>query len=51
MAKYQMNCDDHFMVQSDSKDEVINMAAMHIMTMHPKEKLSKNDVAMKVEKM
>ena len=47
---YKLDCDDGFHVHSKSKDEVVNMTLMHVGTMHPKEKMSRNDVMMKVMK-
>ena len=41
--------DDGFMVKSENKEEVINLAAMHFMTMHPKEKINRSYVAKMVK--
>ncbi len=47
--KYEMTCDDGFMVQSSSKDEVAGMAGWHIMMNHPKESLTMSDMMKKVK--
>jgi hypothetical protein len=47
--KYEMSCDDGFMVQSKSKDEAASMAAWHIMMNHPKERMSMSDVMKNVK--
>jgi predicted small metal-binding protein len=49
--EYEIDCDDGFRVHSKSKDEVANMGAMHVMTMHPTMKVSGEDIMKKVKKM
>lgn len=34
MAKYSLDCDDNFKVESDDKDEVIKMGRMHVKEKH-----------------
>ena len=48
--EYEMMCDDGFRVLSKDKKEVANMAAMHVMTMHPKERISAQDMMKMVKK-
>lgn len=47
--KYEMDCDDGFMVQSGKKEEVAGMIAWHVMMNHPEMKMSMNDAMKKVK--
>jgi len=38
--RYIMACDDGFVVESESKDEASSLGAMHVLIMHPTEKIS-----------
>ena len=49
--EYKMDCDDGFSVHSKNKDEVVNMGAMHVITMHPDEKLSRQEVTKMIKSM
>jgi predicted small metal-binding protein len=48
-TKYESDCDDGFMVQSTSKDEVAGMIGWHVMMQHPNMKMSMEDAMKKVK--
>jgi predicted small metal-binding protein len=49
--EYEMDCDDGFRIHSKNRDEVVNMGAMHVMTMHPTMKISSEEIMKKIKKM
>lgn len=48
---YSMSCDDGFSVHSHNKAEVVMHGLVHIKTMHPKMRVTKNEMANMVESM
>jgi hypothetical protein len=47
--EFQMTCEDGYMIKSKSKEEVAGMGAWHVMMMHPKEKVSMEDMMKSVK--
>lgn len=46
---FSMSCDDGFSVHSHNKREVIMHGLMHLKTMHPEMKVSKDEMDQKIE--